>query len=53
MEIIWFNDEEKYIRDFLALPKKLYGKKDLMQNESDERKLLTGTHLLSKYFKII
>ncbi|HOM03240.1 MAG TPA: hypothetical protein PLH43_10475 [Acetivibrio sp.] len=52
MDIIWFNDEEKYIEDFLSLPKKLYGKKDIMQNEVEERKLLTGKHVLNKYFKL-
>ncbi|KNY27873.1 hypothetical protein [Pseudobacteroides cellulosolvens] len=52
MEIIWFDDEEKYIRDFLTLPKKLYGKRDLMQNKSEEHKLLTGKHVLNKYFKL-
>ena len=52
MEIVWFDNEEKYIEDFLALPKKLYGKKELMQNESDERKLMTGEHVLNKYFKL-
>ncbi len=52
MEIIWFDNEEKYIGDFLALPKKLYGKRDLMQNESEEHKLLTGKHVLNKYFKL-
>ncbi|NLI58199.1 MAG: hypothetical protein GX387_06740 [Clostridium sp.] len=52
MEVVWFDGEKKYMEDFLALPKMLYGKKDIMQNESEERKLLTGKHVLNKYFKL-
>ncbi|MBR3025758.1 MAG: hypothetical protein IKN85_08905 [Oscillospiraceae bacterium] len=36
--------------DFLALPVKIYEKKDLMQKRSDEEQLLKGTHILSRYF---
>ena len=30
MEVIWFDGEKKYIEDFLALPKMLYGKKKIL-----------------------
>ncbi|MFA5659611.1 MAG: hypothetical protein WC900_10060 [Oscillospiraceae bacterium] len=40
----------KAINDFLAVPKLIYTKKQLVQNESDEIKLLTASHVLSKYF---
>lgn len=52
MQIVWFDNEEKYIADFLSLPKKLYGKRELMQNEVEEHKLLTKKHVLNKYFKL-
>lgn len=52
MKIVWFDNEKKYIEDFLALPKKLYEKKDLMQNEGEEYKLLSGKHILNKYFEL-
>ena len=27
MEVVWFDGEKKYMEDFLALPKMLYGKR--------------------------
>lgn len=50
--VIKFDDEEKYINEFLKLPKKLYSKKELMQKEEEEREILENKHVLSKYFKI-
>ena len=50
MECIKFEQEKKYIRDFLALPKRLYSKKDNMENPKEVESLLLGTHSLSKYF---
>ena len=32
MNCIRFNQEEKYVKDFLELPKKLYTKKDNMED---------------------
>lgn len=51
-QVIKFDDEEKYINEFLKLPKKLYTKKELMQREEEEREILENRHILSKYFKI-
>ena len=48
---IIFNKEEKYINDFLILPRILYSKKEIMQNEIDERKIIEEIHVLNKYFK--
>lgn len=36
--------------EFLALPKRLYGKGELTQSESDERALIGGRHVLSSHF---
>lgn len=35
---------------FLSLPRLLYPKKLCVQNRAEEEQLLTGTHILSKYF---
>lgn len=43
--------DEKILSDFIDFPETLYAKNELMQNKSDELKLLKGTHLLSKYFE--
>ncbi len=51
--VIEFKKEDKeYIDEFLKLPKKLYSKKEIMQNEEEERQILEKKHILSKYFKI-
>ena len=50
MECITFNQEKKYIRDFLALPKKLYQRDENMENPEEVEALLKGTHPLSDYF---
>lgn len=52
MKIIKFNQEEKYIKDFLSLPKMLYDKKTNMENPKEIELLLKGTHPLNKYFKL-
>jgi hypothetical protein len=51
-KLVTFDKEENYIRDFLKIPKELYSKSEIVQNEKEERELLTEKHLLSKYFKI-
>lgn len=51
-KVIEFGNDKKHIIDFLKLPKKLYIKDDIMQNEEEERKLLENSHILSKYFKL-
>ena len=51
-KIIEFKNEEKYINEFLKLPKRLYSKREIMQDEREEKEILMGTHILSKYFRI-
>lgn len=50
LKCIKFEHERKYIKEFLSLPKMLYGKEDNMENPSEVEKLLLETHPLSKYF---
>lgn len=52
MECIEFNDEKKYIRDFLSLPKSLYTNAENMENLQDIEKLLLGRHPLSSYITL-
>ncbi len=47
-----FDQENEYSNDFLDLPTKLYSKKDLTQNRTEEEALLRGSHPLSGYFKL-
>lgn len=51
-KVIVFEKEEEYIKAFINLPKRLYSKNEIMQNEQEEREILTGTHLLSHYFSV-
>ena len=44
-----FKTEERYINDFLLLPKVLYDKNTLTQNEAEERRIVEETHVLNKY----
>lgn len=41
-----------FTEKFISLPKHLYSKNEIMQNENDERSLLNGTHILSHYFSL-
>lgn len=52
LKVIKFQKEEKYVKDFLELPKKLYDKRTLMQNRDEEEMLLMDNHPLSKYFHL-
>ena len=52
MKCIKFDKEEKYIKDFIKLPKKLYTKKDNMEESNTIQDLLLGRHPLSSYFKL-
>ena len=52
MKCINFNQEEKYIKDFIELPKKLYTKKDNMEDPNTISDLLLGKHPLSSYFNL-
>ena len=51
-EIVRFDKEEKYIKDFIALKKKLYTRKNNTESVSDITRILTETHPLSHYFKL-
>lgn len=48
--VIFGPRSDEHIRDFLALPGRIYVKEELMQNEKEERAILKGTHVLSHYF---
>lgn len=50
--VIFGPRSEEHINDFLALPKRIYVKEELMQNEKEERAILKGTHILSHYFTV-
>ena len=52
MECIKVDDEKKYIKVFLSLPKKLYTSKDNMESSDSMKSLLLGTHPLSGYFSL-
>ncbi|MBR6627757.1 MAG: hypothetical protein IKL04_07260 [Lachnospiraceae bacterium] len=52
MKCIQFEQEKRYIKDFLKLPQKLYGPKTNMENRGEVEKLLKNTHPLSKYFTL-
>ncbi|MBP5472410.1 MAG: hypothetical protein J6Y12_07050, partial [Lachnospiraceae bacterium] len=52
MECIKVGNEERYIKDFLNLAKRLYTKKDNMESPDTIRKFLTGEHPMSKYFTL-
>lgn len=52
MKSVKFDEEKKYVRDFISLPKKLYSAQDNMEDPDSMKKFLTGTHTLSKYFEL-
>lgn len=52
MKILEFDKEEKYIKEFIDLSKRLYTKKDNMEDEESVKKLLLNIHPLNKYFKL-
>lgn len=43
---------QENINDFIDIPKKLYDARQIVQNESEERKILSKEHTLSKYFEV-
>lgn len=51
MKCIQFDYEEKYIKDFLKLPKKLYNKTNKTEVSSEVREILLDRHMLLKYVK--
>lgn len=52
MKIQQFTDKKRYIRDFLNLPRKLYRKDENMEDSKLVEDLLTGKHVLNKYFSL-
>ena len=51
MKCIQFNDESKYIKEFIKLPKKLYIG-DNTEDSKEVKEILEGIHPLCKYFTI-
>lgn len=51
-KVVVIKHQKQYEKQFLELPKRLYKKEELMQNEAEEIALLQGTHCLSHYFTI-
>lgn len=49
MECVEFEYEEKYVEDFLKLPKMLYTKWNNTENYNDVKSILLGKHILLKY----
>lgn len=45
-------DKDNFTEEFISLPKRLYSKNTITQNEKEERELLAGTHILSRYFSV-
>lgn len=43
----------EFIERFLSLPKKLYSKKEITQDEITERQILCGEHILSADFSVV
>ena len=52
-EIISFFDDKKYIDDFIKFPRKIYPRGKCPTSRKQERELLEGKHLLSKYFQVV
>lgn len=51
-ELIQFDKEKRYIRDFVKLPKKLYSSRDNMEDPKQMEKILLGEHPLSRSFQL-
>ena len=52
MKVVKFQDEEKYIKDFLKLPKLLYRHGDNTEDVKETRNILLGNHPLSGDFSL-
>ena len=52
MKCIKFDKENKYVKDFISLPKKLYTRKNNMEDSNTMKKILLGEHPLSKDFTL-
>lgn len=52
-KVITFSGQDKdLVQKFLDLPKRLYTKKEIMQQPDEEKKILEGMHVLSHYFTV-
>lgn len=51
MKLVKFENEKKFIKEFVNFPKTLYSSDNLTQDGKETEKLLLGTHPLSGYFK--
>ena len=50
--VVEFEQQEEHLNAFLAFPAQLYSRERITQDASQEKALLTGTHLFSKYFEL-
>ena len=52
MKCVNFIKQDKYVKDFISLPKKIYDKDDNMENPNTMKSILLDEHPLSKYYKL-
>ncbi len=52
LECIEFDGEKSYLSDFIRLTSELYSPQNDTHEEGEVKKLLLGTHILSKYFAL-
>ena len=52
MELIRFDKETQYIKDFVKLPQMIYSSSDNMEDPDTMKMILEERHPLSKYFKL-
>ena len=52
MELVRFDKEANYIKDFVKLPSMIYSSDENMEDPSTMKTILEEQHPLSKYFKL-
>lgn len=52
MELVRFDKEAQYIKDFVKLPQMIYSSSDNMEDPSSMKAILEESHPLSKYFHL-
>lgn len=52
MKLVQFDKEKQYIKDFIKLTRKLYSKKNNMEDKKNIESFLLENHVLNKYFKL-
>lgn len=52
LNVVEFDSQKQHTDNFLLLPKIIYDKNTITQNEAEERKILNGTHALSGDFEL-